>query len=184
MIPVKLEGLSLGSSPLAGDKWRCVVANVTHFAVLQEILTFGLATTDTQQLAKGWFEGVAAAGIGFPAAQPIAKGELFVVDMKFTDVSATLLPLSAIVNRWEQLNPHTQVVRIERIPAGESNDAATNGRVRALEVAGGELAKSEASTDPVEQLKQAGRTAVNTLQLLFWAVIIGGGAYIIARARK
>lgn len=184
MIPVQLEGLTLGSSPLAGEKWRCVVANVTHFALLQEIATFGLATTDTQQLATAWFEGVAAAGIGFPAAQPIAKGELFVVDMKFTDISATLLPLSAIVNRWEQLTPHTQVVRIERILPGESNDAATQGRVRALDQASADVRKAESSTDPIAKLQRAGETAVNTLQLLFWAVIIGGAVYLVARARR
>lgn len=183
MIPVQLEGLSLGSSPLAGDKWRCVVANVTRYAALQELLTFGFATTDTQELATAWFEGAAAGGLGFPAAQPIARGELFVVDMKFTDQSATLMPLSGIVNRWEQLTPHTQVVRVERIPAGESNDAATNGRVRALDKASEQVMAAKGSS-PIEDLKSAGRTAVNTLQLLFWAVIVGGAAYIIARARR
>lgn len=184
MIPVTLKNLTLGSSPIAGEKWRVVVANITRFAALQEILTLGFATTDTQELAKGWFEGVAAAGLGFPANQPVARGELFVVDMKFTDVSATLMPLSGILNRWEQLNPHTQVIRVERISASEGADAAINGRVDALNAATEEVEKQSASTDPVEKLKQAGQTAVNTLQLLFWAVIIGGGAYIIARARR
>lgn len=184
MIPVRLEGLELGSSPIAGEKWRVVVANDSHLVALRELLTFGFATTDTQELAKAWFEGVAAAGLGFPANQPVAQGELFVVDMKFTDVSATLLPLSAIINRWEQLTPSTQVVRVERVSRTESADAAIQGRTRALTQAAKDVQADAKATSPVEELKQAGKTAVNTLQLLFWAVIVGGGAYIIARARR
>lgn len=184
MIPVTLQDLSLGSSPVAGEKWRVVVANVTRFGALQELLTFGFATTDTQELAKAWFEGVAAAQLGFPAAMPVAQGELFVVDMKFSDVSATLLPLSAIINRWEQLNPHTQVVRVERVSRTESSEGAVTGRVRALSVAAGDYANAKKESSPVEDLKNAGKTALTTLQLLFWAVIIGGGVYLVSKARR
>lgn len=180
MADVQLIGVEIGSMPLSGERWRVVVANVSRLAVLQELITLGWATTATEERAQAWFESVASLGLGYPASQPVARGELFVVDMKFSATHTALLPLSSILHRWEQQTPGTKVVRVERVPTSESSSAGATGRSQALTAAGEALRESS----PVERLKEAGERAVSVLQLGFWAVIIGAGAYLVARARK
>lgn len=178
MIAVKLEGLTLASSPIAGERWRVVVANVTRFKALAELLTLGFATTDTEEKAKGWFEGIASLGIGYPATQPVARGEIFVVDMKFSGSSTALLPLSAILQRWEQVTPGVQVIYVARVSPLEDSSAGVSGRAAALDAAAAELNK----VDPITQIKEAGSKALGVLQLAFWAVIVGGGVYLVAKS--
>lgn len=177
---VTLKGLELGSSPLPGERWRIVVANVSRLAPLQELLTFGWASTATHEKAQAWFDSVASLGLGYPASQPIAEGELFCLDMKFSTTQGGLLPLSAIVQRWEQLTPATQVVYVARVPANESAAEGVSGRSSAIVEAGRALRQSSTAT----KLLSAGRTAVTTLQLLFGAVIVGGAWYLISRAKR
>lgn len=180
MPDVQLVGLELGSSPLPGERWRTVVANVTRLAALQELVTFGWASTATQERADAWFESVASLGLGFPSSQPVAQGELFVVDMKFSSTHTGLLPLSAIVQRWEQQTPGTRVIRIERVPAGESSTDAPAARSRAL----AEAARAIKAGSAITRLAEAGQTAVSTLKLGFLAIIVAGGAYLISKARR
>jgi len=182
-IPVRLNGLELGSMPIANERWRVVVANVTRFKVTKELLTLGWATTDTESLAQAWYSNAASAQLGFPSAQPVAQGELFVVDMKFSGLSAALLPLSAILNRWEQTTPNTQVVAVSRVPATENSTQGQAARSSALNVAAAELEKAQrANPSPAEKLASAGRTAITTIQVGFWAVIVGGLAYLVAKS--
>ena len=182
MLPVRLVGVELGSMPIPNERWRVGVANVEPLRLAKEILTLGWATTDTQALAKGWRENVASAGLGFPATEPVAQGDLFVVDMKFSALSAALLPLSAIVHRWEQTTPGAQVVYVARIPANEDSGAGVVARSSALNLIARDVLAAKTATDPVAKLQRAGKTALNTLQLGFWAIIIGGGAWLVFKS--
>ncbi len=176
---VILRNLELGSTPLPGEKWRVVVANVSRLRFLQELVTLGFASTDTQEKAKGWFEGLASLGLGYPATQPVAQGELFVLDVRFGS-SESLLPLSAIVQRWEQVTPATQVIYIARVNPSEDSTQGALERGRALQEAGVEIKKLDPT--PLEEIREGGRQAVTVLKLAFYAVIVGGLAYLVAKS--
>lgn len=177
------DDLQLSSYPEAGSIWRVVVANTTRAKFLRDVVTFGWATTETSEKAAAWWGQDHAAGgiqtlsLGFPTHHPVTRGELFVVDMKWYTTQAPLVPLSLVLQRWEAWASGATIVQVGVAPRGEGSEGAIRGRAAALDEAAAELRK----TDPITQIKNAGKTAVGVLQLAFWAVIVGGGVYLVSK---
>lgn len=171
-------GLTLATIPAPGARLRIVVANTTTAASLQEVVTFGLAHTSTEEKAAAWTEGLAATGLGYALPPATSAGDLFVLDVKMPS-SPVLLPLRSIVDRWQRIAPACEVVRIAPVPASENAAASAQGRA-ALLVSAGEQLRAGSLT---ERLQRAGSTALGTLKLGLWAVIIGGAAVLVYKSR-
>lgn len=172
-------GLQLATIPAKGDRWRVVVANTTRAAALQEMVTLGLASTSTQEKAQAWADGLASLGLGYVLPPATLAGELFVVDVKFPTSTPVLLPLVSIVERWQQVASATQVVRIAPVPLTENAAASASARASLLAAAGEELKRESVGA----KLQQAASTALGTLKLGLWAVIVGGVVVLVMKSR-
>lgn len=173
-------GLTLATIPSQGDRWRVVVANTTAAASLQELVTFGLATTTTAEKAQAWTEALASTGLGYALPPATLAGDVFVLDVKFPNTHAILLPLQSIVERWQRITGGTAVVRIVRLDASSYGTAeAAAGRAELLAATAEQLKQNSVT----ERLQRAGQTALGTLKLGLWAVIIGGAAVLVMKSR-
>lgn len=177
-----LNDLTVASMPESLATWRVVFANTTRARVLREVLTLGWADTTTQAKARALFGGDAETGIaslslGYPAAFPVVRGEIFVVDLKWYR-TPPLVPLSLIVQKWEAFAPGLKVVQVGVAPRGETSASAVYARAAALDTA----SKFMQEESPVTAVVNAGRTALSTLKLGFWAIIIGGGVYLASKS--
>jgi len=175
---IKTLGLDTGSMPLGGEKWRIVVRDTSRLS------------PNGDALGRRWYNGegsgfygafadvgLASLQKGFPASVPSAQGAYFVMDVRFPTLPVAL-PLSSLVRDWtERLGG--EVVRVKRIPNGET--AAEGQADRASQL---QAAVSEA---PKPASRPSGRNVISdtidTLQLLTWAVIIGGLVYLYTRAK-
>jgi hypothetical protein len=98
------------------------------------------------------------------------------MDVRFTS-TPVMLPLSTLAEDWtERLGG--QVVRVKRVPAGESSSAGQSDRVSQLQ-----QAIADAPVSAVTQIRRTGERALDVLQLMAWAVIIGGVVYLFSKAR-
>lgn len=175
-------GLSLGSIPEPNARWRIVVKAPW--------------TTDGAKLGARWYDGTGSGGflnvgadnglssmaLGAPASRPVSSGRYFCMDVRFF-ADPPALSVSELARQWtERLGG--EVLRVKRVNDGESSSAGAIDRGKELETAvnddGGFL---ETLGDTVDATRQAGKTAADTLQLLAWAVIIGGIVYMVARVR-
>jgi hypothetical protein len=179
-----LNDLTVASMPESLATWRVVFANTTRARVLREVVTLGWADTTTEAKARAVFgadgqTGIASLSLGYPAAFPVSRGEIFVLDMKWYR-TPPLVPLSVIVQKWEAFSPGLKVVQVGVAPRGEDAATAVYGRAAALDAAG----KFMQAESPVTAVVNAGRTALSTLKLGFWAVIVAGGVYLVSKARS
>ena len=172
-------GLTLATIPSQGDRWRVVVANTTTAATLQELVTFGLAETETEEQAHAWAENLASTGLGYPLPPATVAGDVFVLDVKFPQAHAIVLTLQSIVERWQRMASGTSVVRIARISGGYSLAESAQQRGELLVAVGEQLKGSSVAA----KLQRAGETALGTLKLGLWAVVIGGIAVLVLKSR-
>lgn len=176
-------GLDLGTIPHGGDKWRLVVRDK------------GL-TPNGATLGRRWYngEGSGYSGVfadngistmqkGYPASQPVSSGAYFCMDVRFPSVPPAL-PLSQLALDWTA-RLGGEVVRVKRVPAGESSSAGQSDRVAQLEAAIEDAPRGFLGTvaDTAKGAADAGQKALDVLQLAFWAVIIGGVVYLYSKAR-
>lgn len=170
---LKTIDLDVGSMPLAGEKWRVVVRDDSKLSPNGDKL--GRRWYDGK--GSGYFGALADNGLaslqkGWPASVPAAQGAYFVMDVRFSSIPVAM-PLSSLVRDWED-RLGGQVVRVKRVPTGETSAAAASDRVTQLSAALSEAPKPTPRKGAADVIGQG----LDTLQLLFWTVIIGGLVYL------
>lgn len=175
---LKTLGLGLASVPLAGERWRIVVKDNTISPSGAELGARWYNGTGSGYFGYAADEGLATLQKGFPTSVPVAQGSFFVMDVKFPTTVPVTLPLSTLAQEWAE-RMGGEVVRVKKIPLGESTTDATTDRGVQLSGAITDSAPKPGAPKPKGTVGQA----IDLLQLMTWAVIIGGLVYLYAQAR-